>query len=253
MAGKEESMKALSARSVSLRFGGVQALSDVTIEMDTGERRLIIGPNGAGKTTFFNVVSGILRASAGKVEVYGADVGALSTHQRARLGIARTFQVINIFRGLSAFDNLLLALQARERIGIVPHRPMDSYVSLTEEAHALLKSWGLSADAHRIVAELSYGAQREIDLLLAMSSAPRLLLLDEPLSGLSAGESARIVALIRELPRDMAVLMIEHDMNVALDLADKVTVLHQGAMIAEGTRDEIRRHPRVNEIYLGVE
>jgi branched-chain amino acid transport system ATP-binding protein len=249
----EAGMKALSARDVSLRFDGVEALKNVSVEVEQGERRLIIGPNGAGKTTFFNVISGILKASKGIVEVYGTDISALSPHQRARLGIARTFQIINLFKSLSALDNVLLALQARERIGIVTHRRMTSYGSLIEEAHDLLKSWGLAADADRIVSELSYGVQREIDLLLAMSSSPRLLLLDEPLSGLAAAESARIVALIRELPRDTAVLMIEHDMSAALDLADQVTVLHQGALIAEGTRDEIRSHPRVKEIYLGVE
>ncbi len=246
-------MKALSARDVSLHFGGVQALKNVSLELEQGERRLIIGPNGAGKTTFFNVISGTLRASAGVVEVYGTNINALPPYQRARLGIARTFQIINVFKGLSVLDNLLLALQARERIGVVIYRRMDSYGSLIDEANALLKEWGLSVDAHRVVAELSYGVQREIDLLLAMSSAPRLLLLDEPLSGLSDLESARIVALIRDMPRNVAVLMIEHDMNVALDLADKVTVLHQGALIAEGTPDEIRKHPRVNMIYMGVE
>jgi branched-chain amino acid transport system ATP-binding protein len=246
-------VKALSARNVSLHFGGVQALKNVTVELEQGERRLIIGPNGAGKTTFFNVISGILKASEGVVELYGVPINALPPYQRARLGIARTFQIINVFKGLSVLENLLLALQARERIGIVTYRRVASYGSLIEESNDLLKAWGLTANAHRIVAELSYGVQREIDLLLAMSSAPRLLLLDEPLSGLSDVESARIVALIRDLPRDIAVLMIEHDMNVALDLADKVTVLHQGALIAEGTPDEIRNHPRVNLIYMGVE
>jgi branched-chain amino acid transport system ATP-binding protein len=246
-------MSALRIEDLSLRFGGVQALANVSLEVQPGERRLIIGPNGAGKTTLFNVITGLIRAASGRIALFGSNIERLAVHERARLGIARTFQVTNLFRGLSAIENMMLALQARERVGIVLNRPMTAYAQLRNEALEFLDSWGLSADASRAVRDLSYGAQREIDLMLALIGRPRLLLLDEPLSGLSAVESARVVKIIHELPRDITILLIEHDMNVALDLADRITVLHQGDVIAEGDRQTVCADPKVNDIYLGTE
>ena len=246
-------MSALAIKQVSRRFGGVQALTDISFTVEAGERHLIIGPNGAGKTTLFNTISGAFPASSGSIALFDRDITQLASYQRARLGLARTFQITNLFRGITVFDNVLIAVQAAENVGFALGRPMTAYGHLYRRAEALLDEWGLAGIASQWVKHLSYGEQRQIDLILALAGSPRVLLLDEPTAGLSAAESVQVVNMVRSLPRKITILMIDHDMDVVLDLADRITVLHLGQVIAQGDPDTIRNHPQVNEIYLGTE
>jgi branched-chain amino acid transport system ATP-binding protein len=246
-------MSALIVEELSRNFGGVQALSDVSFTVEPGERRLIIGPNGAGKTTLFNMLSGSIAVSKGTVRLFDRDITDLPAYERARMGLARTFQITNLFPGLTVLENILLALQASDDTAFSLHRRMRANHSLFHRADTLLKEWGLSAIAGQPAREISYGEQRQIDLILAMAVRPKVLLLDEPTAGLSAAEVIRVVGMVRSLPADMTILMIEHDMDVAFDLADRITVLHQGRLIAEGDSDAIRNDPHVSEIYLGAD
>jgi branched-chain amino acid transport system ATP-binding protein len=238
-------MSALAVENVSFSFGGLQALKDISLNVAAGERRLLIGPNGAGKTTLFNVISGVLRSAMGRIRILGRDVAGLDQHQRARLGVARTFQIINLFPRLTVVENVRLALQAS------PAHRHESLSALTDRTRDVLTAWQLADRADTRITELSYGDKRQVDLMIALSGAPRLLLLDEPLSGLSAAESALVVGRIQALPRDMAIVMIEHDMSAALGLADRVSVLHLGRLIAEGTSAEVQANAEVQAIYLG--
>ncbi len=246
-------MSALSVRDVSRNFGGVQALSNVSFEVAPGERRLIIGPNGAGKTTLFNLLSGALAVSDGRVMLFGRDITDLPQYARARMGLARTFQITNLFPRLTVLENVLLALQAADKSAFSMLARMRANRPLFQNAESLLQEWGLTAIAGRTAREISYGEQRQIDLILAMAVRPKVLLLDEPTAGLSAAEVVRVVGMVRSLPKDMTILMIEHDMDFAFALADRITVLHQGRLIAEGGVAAIRNDPHVSAIYLGAD
>jgi len=246
-------MSALIVEGFSRNFGGVHALSDVSLTVEPGERRLIIGPNGAGKTTLFNMLSGAIAVSSGSVMLFGRDITQLPAYERAQMGLARTFQITNLFPRLTVMENVLLALQASDGSAFSLHRRRRSNHRLFHTARALLEKWGLAAIAEQIAREISYGEQRQIDIILAVAVQPKVLLLDEPTAGLSAAEVVRVVGMVRSLPRDVTILMIEHDMDVAFDLADRITVLHQGILIAEGDVEAIRKHPRVTEIYLGAD
>jgi branched-chain amino acid transport system ATP-binding protein len=244
-------MTALSVASVCQNFEGVQALANVSFEVAPGERRLIIGPNGAGKTTLFNILAGSYAASSGQIALFGCDITRLPAYARARLGLSRTFQITNLFYRLTVLENILLALQAGK--GATPPflRLLRKDHALLTRANALLEQWELSEFARHAAQDISYGQQRLLDILLAMAVEPRVLLLDEPTAGLSAAEVPRVKAILRRLPRDTTVLMIEHDMDVAFELADRITVLHQGRLLAEGNVEAIRNNPQVIEIYLG--
>jgi branched-chain amino acid transport system ATP-binding protein len=244
-------MTALSVADVSQNFEGVQALANVSFEVAPGERRLIIGPNGAGKTTLFNILAGSYAASSGQIALFGRDITRLPAYARARLGLSRTFQITNLFYPLTVLENILLALQAGK--GATPPflRVLRKDHALLTRANALLEQWELSEFARHAAQDISYGQQRQLDILLAMAVEPRVLLLDEPTAGLSAAEVPRVKAILRRLPRDTTVLMIEHDMDVAFELADRITVLHQGRLLAEGNVEAIRSNPQVTEIYLG--
>lgn len=246
-------MSALIIEGLSRNFGGVQALSDVSLTVEPGERRLIIGPNGAGKTTLFNMLSGAFAVSSGRVMLFGRDITQLPAYERAKMGLARTFQITNLFPRLTVLENVLLALQAADDSAFSLHRRMRAQHHLFHNANALLAEWGLAAIAGRPAKEISYGEQRQIDLILAMAVQPKVLLLDEPTAGLSAAEVVRVVGMVRSLPKDITILMIEHDMDVAFELADRITVLHQGRIIAEGDVEAIRNDPKVTEIYLGAD
>jgi branched-chain amino acid transport system ATP-binding protein len=246
-------MSALVVREVSRNFGGVQALSNVSLAVEPGERRLIIGPNGAGKTTLFNMLSGALAVSGGSITLFGRDITDLPAYERARMGIGRTFQITNLFPSLTVLENVLLALQAADESAFSLHRSRRANRELFHNAGALLEQWSLAAIAGRAAKEISYGEQRQLDLILAMAVQPKLLLLDEPTAGLSAAEVVRVVGMVRSLPREITILMIEHDMDVAFALADRITVLHQGRLIAEGDVEAIRNNPQVTEIYLGAD
>jgi branched-chain amino acid transport system ATP-binding protein len=246
-------VSALIVEDVSRNFGGVQALSHVSFSVEPGERRLIIGPNGAGKTTLFNMLSGAVAVSDGRIMLFDRDVTQLRPYERARMGVARTFQITNLFPQLTVLDNVLLALQAMDVSAFSLHRRMRANEALYRAAGSILDVWGLSAIARRRTKDISYGEKRQVDLILGMAMRPKVLLLDEPTAGLSAAEVVRVVGMIRSLSREVTILMIEHDMDVAFDLADRITVLHQGRVIAEGDSNTIRNNPQVNEIYLGAE
>jgi len=242
----------LALEHVSRHFGGLKAVDDVTLTVRPGERHALIGPNGAGKTTLFNVISGELPASAGRIALFGADVTRMAPHQRAALGIARTFQITKLFTNLTVLENLLLACEALDGRKLVVYRRVASYADLTSRAAALVEEFGLSGRTHEFARNLSYGDQRKLEVALSMAGRPRLLLLDEPMAGLSAGESQSMHAILEKIDRSIAVLLIEHDMDIAFAFAERVTVLHQGRVLTEGLRDEVSANPAVQQIYLGT-
>ncbi len=242
---------AVQVERLTKDFGGLRALDDVTIRVAPGERRAIIGPNGAGKTTLFNVITGLLPPTAGRILFDGRDITGLPPHRRAQLGLGRTFQITNLFPKLSVGENVLLAVQAADRARFTLHRPVEAYPHLFRKAEALLERWGLRDRAAAPVRFLSHGEQRQVELLLALATHPKVLLLDEPAAGLSPAETAALADIVRSLPRETTILLIEHDMDVAFTLADRVTVLHYGGVVAEGTPDAVRQDPQVAAIYLG--
>jgi len=244
-------MTALEIDNLTHTFGGLTALADVSLAVAPGERLAIIGPNGAGKTTLFNLITGIFRPSAGRIRLFGHDVTRLPVHRRARLGLARTFQISTLFPKLTVLDSVLLAVQGLDPARFVLHRRRASYGHLRERAESLLSEWSLADRAHQVTRQLSYGEQRQVELILALAGAPKVLLLDEPTAGLSPAETASVAQMIRRFSRETTILLIEHDMDVALDLVDRVTVLVQGRVLAEGKKDAIRSDPNVAAIYFG--
>jgi branched-chain amino acid transport system ATP-binding protein len=242
---------ALAVDDLAHQFGGLRALAGVSLQVAVGERLVILGPNGAGKTTLFNLVTGLLRPTAGRIRLFDEDVTALAPYRRARLGLGRTFQITTLFPRLTVLDNVLLAVQGGDGARFTLHRPLESFPRIYARAESLLATWGLTDRRDVPAQRLSYGEQRQVELLLALAGSPRVLLLDEPTAGLSPAETASVAAMVRRFPRDLTLLLIEHDMDVALDLADRVVVLHHGRVLAEGDRDQIRRDARVAEIYLG--
>ena len=226
-------------------------MEGVTLRVRSGERRALIGPNGAGKTTLFNLISGTLPLSSGAISLFGQDVTRAPAHRRAALGLARTFQITNLFPDLTVLENCFLAVQALSPVRFSMLRPVSAYGHLRERARAMLEAVGLEAVAEARVNVLSHGEQRQLEIALALAGRPRVLLLDEPTAGLSPAESRLMAALIGRLDSAITVLMIEHDMDIALELSPTVTVLHYGRVIADGSREEIRADPQVREIYLG--
>ena len=233
-------------------FGGLHAVDGVELAVRPGERRALIGPNGAGKTTLFNLISGALPPTSGSIVFFGRDVTRMAQHRRAALGLSRTFQISNLFPTLTVLENCLLAVQALTPARLAMHRPLAGYTALHEGARASLAAVGLSDRADAIVKNLSHGEHRQLEIALALAGRPRVLLLDEPTAGLSPAESRLMAELLAKLDPAMTVLIIEHDMDIALELAQRVTVLHYGKVIADGTRDAIRVDPLVREIYLGA-
>ena len=232
-------------------FGGLRALDDVTVGVEPGERRAIIGPNGAGKTTLFNIITGLLPPTAGRILLGGQDITGLPAHRRAQLGLGRTFQITTLFPRLSVRENVLLAVQAVDRARFTLHRPVEAFPHLFRQAEALLERWGLRDRAGTPVRFLSHGEQRQVELLLALATHPKVLLLDEPAAGLAPAETAALADILRGLTRETTILLIEHDMDVAFSLADRVSVLHYGGVMAEGTPEAVRQDPQVAAIYLG--
>jgi len=237
---------------VSRHFGGLKAVDTVNLTVQPGERRAVIGPNGAGKTTLFNVISGEVRASEGSITLFGDDVTKLAPHQRAVRGMARTFQITKLFPNLTVMENVLLACEAQDPRRFTMHRPLSSCADFRHRAEALLAQFGLEAFTHDTAKNLSYGVQRKLEVALSMAGRPRLLLLDEPMAGLSSSESESMLAILKKLDPAIAVLLIEHDMDIAFGFAERVTVLYQGRVLTEGHKDEISADRNVQQIYLGV-
>ncbi len=236
---------------VSRSFGGMLAVDAVSLTVEPGQRIAILGPNGAGKTSLFHLISGTLRPSGGRIHLFGQDVSRMSAERRVRLGLGRTFQITNLFRSLTVMDNIRLALFARTGRKLVLHRSAAGIADIDREAREFLSAMALWELRDIEVQNLSYGHQRQLEVVMAVALRPMLLLLDEPTAGLSASESAQIVALIGRLDRSITLLIIEHDMDVALKVAERVVVFHHGQKIAEGSTEEIRANAKVREIYLG--
>ena len=236
---------------VSRTFGGLKAVDGVDLTVGPGERRAIIGPNGAGKTTLFNLISGESAVTGGVVRLFGADVTKLAPHQRAARGMARTFQITRLFANLTAMDNVLLACEGLDRRKFTMYRRASSCADLVEKAEALIDRFGLTPVKRELARNLAYGNQRMLEVALSMAGRPRLLLLDEPMAGLSPGERDAMQRLLESLDPAIAVLLIEHDMDVAFRFAQKVTVLYQGRVLADGDTAAVGADVRVQEIYLG--
>jgi branched-chain amino acid transport system ATP-binding protein len=240
----------LRRRGIGRRFGGVVAVSDVDLQVRPGERRAILGPNGAGKTTLFNLISGEFPPSTGTVELFGRDVTALPARSRARMGLSRTFQTSRLFGGLSVEDNLYLAVLG---VGDGHLRLVRSARDgeMREKAQAMAEKVGLAERLDVLVAELSHGEQRQLEVGMARVAEPKLMMLDEPAAGLSRAERVKLTELLLALDPSITLILIEHDMDVALRVAEWVTMMHDGRVIVEGTPDEIRTNETVHALYLG--
>ena len=241
---------ALELRDLSKSFGGLQATRDVTLRVMAGDRQAIIGPNGAGKTTLFNLITGIYPVSSGHVLLFGQDVTKWPSHRRTALGMARTFQVTSLFPKLTVLDNVLLAIEGVRPTKFVMWRFLSSYRDVYEKAYRLLDAAGFLDRKDTEVRNLSHGEQRQLEIVLGLASDPKLLLLDEPAAGLSSGESADMAKFLMRLDPNLAILLIEHDMDVVFDVADQISVLHFGEILETGTPQQIHDSARVQEIYL---
>ena len=244
-------MTALAIRGLRKSFGGLRVTQGVDLAVAPGERRLIIGPNGAGKTTLFNLIAGDLRADSGSVALFGTEIAGLPARRRAHLGLARTYQIITLFPKDTLLRNVTLSL-----LGLSPRRwnpfvRLDRQHELIAQARHALARVGLADMADRPLAETSYGERRRVEIAMALAQSPRVLLLDEPFAGLSIDERRDVAALLAEVPREITIVMIEHDMDVALEFADRISVMHFGAVVVDGTRAEVVADPRTREIYLG--
>jgi branched-chain amino acid transport system ATP-binding protein len=242
---------ALEIAGLHKAFGGLPAINGVSLAVSAGERRLIIGPNGAGKTTLFNLVTGDLAADSGAVRLFGQEVSRLAPYQRAHLGMARTYQIITLFGKDTLEHNVVLSLLGLSPARWQVFRPLARYGHLRAEARRILKTVGLEQLAARPIGEVSYGERRRLELAMALAQQPKLLLLDEPFAGLSREERVAMKQLVAEIPREVTVILIEHDMDTALDLAERITVLHYGSVIVEGSRAEVVADPKTKEVYLG--
>jgi len=238
---------------LSRRFAAVDALKEVNFSVDAGEVHALIGPNGAGKTTFIHHVSGALQPDSGSVYFAGRDVTALSMHQRVTAGMARSYQITNVFLGLSALDNVALAVQGRPDAGTSFRfwRAVRKEQHLFDEAHDFLRQVGLEKCAATLAGNLSHGEQRALELAMALATQPKMLLLDEPMAGTGPEESARMVELIEHLARHVTILLVEHDMAAVFRLADRISVLVNGRLICTGTPEAVREDPEVRRAYLG--
>jgi branched-chain amino acid transport system ATP-binding protein len=251
--GSGDSLKqCLVLDGVSKDFAGLRAVDSVCFSVEHGARRVLIGPNGAGKTTLFNLISGALNPTSGRITYCGTDITHMPVYRRTALGITRTFQITNLFPNLTVLRNLVIACLALQKTKFVMFRRISSYGSLIERASGLLKEFDLWQKRDELVKNLSHGDQRQIEVAMALAGQPRLLLLDEPTAGLSPAETHNFTRLLKNLDPAITILMIEHDMGVALEFADTITVLHQGQRLADGNRDEVKNNPMVQQIYLGA-
>jgi len=241
----------LRLRGVGRRFGGLHAVRDVDLEVVPGERRAILGPNGAGKTTLFNVVAGDIPATSGRIELFGRDVSNEPGRRRAKLGLARSYQQSRLFLGLSVEDNIFLAVLGVGRGHLRPVILPRKDAELRARARAAARRAAIDGKLEELVGALSHGEHRQVALAMALAAEPRLLMLDEPASGLSRGERQLLTELLLALDPEITLILIEHDMDIALRVAEQVTMMHEGRVIVEGTPSEIRANELVHELYLG--
>lgn len=244
-------MTLLDIRRLTKRFGSLTAVDNLSLDVQAGERRSVIGPNGAGKTTLFHIVSGRFRPDEGEILFRDTVISGLQPHKIARLGMARSFQITNIFGELTVLENVRLAIQARDtQTGSGPRRRSD-IADTTARAMDLLGRLGLSSHSEALAGTLSYGDQRRIEIGLTLAMEPSLVLLDEPTAGMSRGEAQEIVELLETIPRDVTIILIEHDIDIVFKLSDRITVMTAGQVLADGTPSQIERNERVQEAYFG--
>jgi branched-chain amino acid transport system ATP-binding protein len=243
----------LQTENLTKRFGGVLASDGVNLDVQRGELHAIIGPNGAGKTTLIGQLTGEIAPDDGRIRFDGGDITALPTYRRSMLGLARSFQITSVFLDFTVLDNVALAVQAHAGHSFHFWRAARTEESLREPARVALERVGLADRADTRVAELSHGEHRQLEIAMALATGPRMLLLDEPMAGMGPEQSARMVDMLRELKRELTILLIEHDMEAVFALADRITVLVYGRVIASGKPDDIRSDPQVREAYLGEE
>jgi len=234
---------------LTIRFGGLVALNDVNFAVDREEIRAIIGPNGAGKSTFFNCLTGVLRPSSGSIELAGEDITGLTPDRISRKGIARSYQITNVLPNATTLENVRIAAQSRRHSwSLLTHH--QAYRDIIEKAEQSLDAVGLLGKAAELAANLSHGEQRTLEIAIALATEPQLLCLDEPTAGMSAAETHETMTLVRRIAKHLTILIVEHDMQVVMELAHRITVFHYGEILAEGTPAEIQQNPRVLEVYL---
>jgi branched-chain amino acid transport system ATP-binding protein len=250
--GTRDALPALELRGLSKSFGGLDAVRDIDLKVFPGDRKAIIGPNGAGKTTLFNLVTGVLPASSGRVLLFGTDVTGWPSHRRTAQGMARTFQVTSLFPKLTVLENVLLAIGGLRHTKLVMWRPLSSYRDLHDKAWRLLEDAGYWDRKDVEVRNLSHGEQRQVEIVLGLAGDPKILLLDEPAAGLASGESREMAEFLKRLDPALAILLIEHDMDVVFEVVSHISVLHFGQVVEEGATSDIRRSAKVQEIYLGT-
>lgn len=243
----------LTVDGLTKRFGGLVVTSDLSLTIREGEIHAIIGPNGAGKTTFISQLQGTLRPDQGRIVFEGTDITHTPIHQRARMGLARSFQISSIFPRLTVLQNVVLAVQAHEGHSFRFWSPVETSATLTAKARAALEQVGITRIADTPAGQIAYSEQRQLEFAMALAAEPRLLLLDEPMAGMSKDESMLLMAVIQRLKRSVSILLVEHDMDVVFSLADRITVLVRGQAIATGTPEEIRNNADVRAAYLGDE
>ena len=242
---------ALETRGLCKSFGALKVASSIDFRLERGARHALIGPNGAGKTSFVNLVTGALRPTSGRILLNGADITSFPQAQRVKRGLARTFQITALFRRLPVLENVTLAISEREKVAADLVHAAGYHRAVIEEAYRLLESLGLADEALRPVNELAYGRQRLAEIAVSLGLKPKVLLLDEPAAGVPSGETGAIIDMIERLPPDIALLIIEHDMDLVFRFARRITVLVQGTVLTEGTPAEIAADPRVRQVYLG--
>ena len=247
-----EQKPVLELKGLSKSFGGLHAVQGIDLKVFPGDRKAIIGPNGAGKTTLFNVITGVLPATAGQVLLFGSDITGWPSYRRTALGMARTFQITSLFPKLTVLDNVLLAVTGLRPSKFVMWRALVSYRDVHEKARRLLENAGYWDRRGVEVRNLSHGERRQVEVVLGLASDPKILLLDEPAAGLASGESQEMTEFLKRLDPELAILLIEHDMHVVFDFADHITVLHFGQVVEEGATDRVRGSGKVREIYLGT-
>lgn len=243
---------ALSLSAVSRNFGGIRAVADISFDVSHGKRLTIIGTNGAGKSTLFNLITGVYPLSSGSISIFGKDVSKQSARSRANLGIARTFQTSKLFQGMTVRENLYASLRqalGQKKIGWLSN-PAASQ-NMIEQSSNILEKVDLLKKADVLVSEISHGESRQLEVAMALAMRPKILMLDEPAAGISPNERGRLVQLLKDLDKDITLILIEHDMAVALAVADEVIVMHDGEMFLHGTPDEIRSSSAVRDLYLG--
>ncbi len=241
----------LELSGVTKQFGGLTAVEDVVLRLGPGDRRGILGPNGAGKTTLFHLITGVLPVTSGQIRLFGRDVTGWPTHRRIALGMSRTFQITSLFPRLSVMDNVILAVQGLRKMKMVMLKPLSRYKEVFDKTEMLLTRAGFWEVRDHEVRNLSHGEQRQLEIILALASDPKVLLLDEPSAGLATGESHEMAEFLKSLDPGMAILIIEHDLDVIFEVASHISVLHYGKILVEGPSDQIRTDQQVQEIYLG--